>query len=124
MAVTPTLPLEIGDKRYTLEFPLAAVVKAEEKIGRSLKAASDWFCAPAKDIPALLEAGLSRHHPDITPEEISSICECINPESYAEFAEALGALAFPRFTARYRENLEKLRAKGTEPGKAESVAAP
>jgi hypothetical protein len=37
----------------------------------------------------------------------------LSPESYAEFAEALGSLAFPRFTARYKESLEKLAKLGT-----------
>ncbi len=107
------MTLSVDGVPYTLEFPLSAVVKAEEKIGRSLKSPGDWFTAPAKDIPALLEAGLSRHHPDVTPEAIAAICDRLDPESYATFAEALGALAFPRFTARYKENLEKLRAAET-----------
>jgi hypothetical protein len=121
-AVTPHLTLEVDEKKYLVEFPLPAVITAEEKIGRSLKSPADWFCAPAKDVPALLEAGLSRHHPDVTAEDIQAICDRLNPEAYAEVTEALGALAFPRFTARYKENLEKLQAKGQSP-KAESADA-
>lgn len=124
-AVTPHLLLRIGEKEYRIEFPLTAVIQAEAKIGRSLKNPGDWFGAAAKDIPALLEAGLSRHHPDVAQAEVFAICDQLNPEAYAEFAEALGTLAFPRFTARYKENLEKLKAKGAakegEAGKAESA---
>lgn len=30
LAVNPPLPLHVGDKRYSIEFPLAAVAQAEE----------------------------------------------------------------------------------------------
>jgi hypothetical protein len=73
LAVRPTMTLSIDGTPYILEFPLTAVVIAEAKIGRSLKSPGDWFTAPAKDIPALLEAGLSRHHPDVSPAEIDAI---------------------------------------------------
>lgn len=107
-AVIPSLLLKLDDSQsYTVEYPLSAVIAAEEKLGRSLKAAADWFCAPAKDVPALLEAGLRRHHPDITPEEVQSICDRLNAEAYTELTEALGALNFPAWLARFKENLAK-----------------
>jgi hypothetical protein len=120
LVVKQPLILKTAEREYVIEFPLSAVIKAEEKLGRSLKAPADWFGAPAKDIPALLEAGLSKHHPDVTPEEIQAICDGISPEAYTEFTEAIGAVAFPRWLARFKENLEKL--KGTSP-KAPSVDA-
>jgi hypothetical protein len=122
LAVKRPLILKTNDREYTIEYPLSAVIKAEEKLGRSLKSPADWFGAPAKDIPALLEAGLSTHHPDVTPEEIKAICDGISPEAYTEFTEAIGAVAFPRWLARFKENLEKVKA-GTSP-KAPSVDVP
>jgi hypothetical protein len=122
LAVKRPLILKTNDKEYTIEFPLSAVIMAEEKLGRSLKTPADWFGAPAKDIPALLEAGLSKHHPEVTAEEIKEICDGISPEAYTEFTEAIGAVAFPRWLARFKENLEKLKA-GASP-KAQSVDAP
>jgi hypothetical protein len=113
LAVKQPLILKTAEKEYLIEYPLSAVIKAEEKLGRSLKTPADWFGAPAKDIPALLEAGLSKHHPDVTPEEIQAICDGLSPEAYTEFTEAIGAVAFPRWLARFKENLEKL--KGTSP---------
>lgn len=95
-AVIPTLALVVGEKSYTVEFPLAAVVQAEEKTGTSLKEFSSWLHLPIKHIPAVLEAGLSKHHPDVTPEEIQSICDRLNPEALDEVHYALCKLAFPR----------------------------
>ena len=112
LAVCPTMGLQIDGTEYVLEFNLAATIQAEEKLGRSLKSPGDWFTASAKDIPALLEAGLSRHHPDVTPAEITAICDRMSPEMCGTFAEALGALAFPRFTARFKENLERMQKAG------------
>lgn len=63
----------------------------------------------------LLRAGLLKNHPDISDEDIAEICDHLNPESIASFAEAFGALAFPLFTAKWRENVNKLRAKGESP---------
>ena len=115
-AVIPSLLLQVGETTYTVEFPLPAVIAAEEKLGRSLKAPADWFCAPAKDVPALLEAGLRRHHKGITSEEVQAICDHLNAEAYTELTEALGALNFPGWLARFKENLE--RAKGDKSPKA------
>ena len=114
-AVKPTLVLLVEGKEYTVEYPLSSVIKAETKLGRSLKSPADWFCAKAEDLPALLEAGLGKHHPELTTEEVQAICEGIGPETYTEVTEALGALNFPHFLARYQEGLEKARKGGALP---------
>lgn len=102
-AVLQRMQLIVGDKTYTIEFPLPSVMAAEVKLGRSLKTPHDWFCAEAKDIPALLEAGLKRHHPDVTPEDVLAICDGLNAESYVEITEALGAMNFPKWLEKFRE---------------------
>jgi hypothetical protein len=103
--------LQVGDVSYTIEYPLTSVMKAEEKLGRALKSPSDWFCAQAKDIPALLEAGLAKHHPNVTPEEVQAICDGLSAEAYVEVTEALGALNFPKWLERFKETLEKSQGK-------------
>lgn len=106
-AVIPSLTLQVDNRAYTVEFPLSAVVSAEEKTGRSLKSLSDWFQVPTKNIPALLEAGLSKHHQDVTPEEIASICDRLNPEALDEVHYALCKLAFPKSMAALEERQSK-----------------
>jgi hypothetical protein len=113
-AVIPALTLKVEGREYTVEFPLSAVIKAEEKLGRSLKSPKEWFEVPSRDIPALLEAGLSKHHKDVTPEELQSICDRLNPEALDEVLYALCRLAFPKYVAVLEENLAKARA-GTSP---------
>lgn len=110
-AVLQRMWLVAGEKTYTVEFPLTAVMRAEEKLGRSLKTPGDWFCAQAKDIPALLEAGLAKHHPDVTEEDVKAICDGLNAEAYVEITEALGALNFPKWLERFKENLEKAKTR-------------
>jgi hypothetical protein len=116
LAVKPRLLLNVDGKPYELAFPLAAVAAAEEKLGRSLKSPSDWFTVNAKELPVMLEAGLSN---TIPPEEIQAICDRLDPEMYSEVVQAIGALAWPKFTQRYLESIEKL--KGKSAPKAESA---
>lgn len=107
-AVIPTLLLKVSGREYTVEFPLSAVIQAEEKTGRNLKSLSDWFALPTRDIPAILAAGLSKHHPDVTEDELRDICDALNPEALDEVQYALCKLAFPRSMTR----LEETRGKG------------
>lgn len=106
-AVIPSLSLVVGEHLYTVEFPLPAVIQAEEQIGRSLKSLSDWFALQAKDVPDILRAGLLKHHPDIKSEEIQAICDQLNPEALDEVLYALCNLAFPRRMALIEENRVK-----------------
>lgn len=106
-AVIPSLSLVIGQKLYTVTFPLSAVAKAENVTGKSLKSLPDWFNLETKDIPAVLEAGLYMHHPDIDAADICAICDQLNPESLDEVLYALCSLAFPRRMKAYEEHREK-----------------
>jgi hypothetical protein len=118
-AVIPSLTLKVDSREYTVEFPLSAIVQAEDKTGRSLKSLSDWFQVPTKDIPAILQAGLSKHHPDVKPEDITAICDRLNPEALDEVQYALCKLAFPRSMAA----LEERNAKGLASPNGQSVDA-
>ncbi len=108
-AVIPSLALRVAGKEYTVEFPLSALIRAEEKTGHSLKSLKDWFDLSSRDVPAVLEAGLSKHHADIKPEDVQAICDALNPEALDEVLYALCKLAFPRRMA----ELEAKTAKGT-----------
>jgi hypothetical protein len=106
-AVIPSLLLTVGDVSYTVEFPLTAVIQAEEKTGKSLKSLNEWFNLQAKDVPAVLAAGLSKHHPDIEPGAVQAICDTLNPEALDEVLYALCKLAFPRRMAFIEEHSAK-----------------
>jgi hypothetical protein len=100
-AVIPNLNLQVAGKEYTVEFPLSAVIVAESKLGRSLKSFQEWWEMKAEDVPVILQAGLSKHHPNVTPEDIQAICNQLNPESVNIVRYALCKLAFPRVMARW-----------------------
>lgn len=119
-AVIPSLALTVGGGTYTVEFPLSAVIQAEEKLGRSLKNPSDWFNLASKDVTAVLEAGLSKHQPDIAAKLAVDIGGALNPEALDEVQYALVKLAFPRYVAK----LEELQAKAREAGGTASPNAP
>jgi hypothetical protein len=108
------MSLVVGGTSYTLAFPLAAVIDAEEKLGRSLKTPADWFNAPAKDVPVLLRAGLAKHHPSISEHEVAAITDELTPEAVIEITNALGTLAFPRFVEKFEENLRFAREKAAQ----------
>jgi hypothetical protein len=110
-AVIPSLLLKVEERDYTVEFPLSAVILAEEKLGRPLKSLQDWFSLASKDIPAVLQAGLQKHHPDIQPGDVTRICDTLNPEALDEVLYALCKLAFPRRMAALEESIAK--GKGT-----------
>lgn len=105
-----TMPLTVGGTTYQLCYPFSSVILAEQKTGRELKDARDWFGMPFKDLPAILEAGLSRFHPEVTPEQIKEWLDGFNPETCNNFVSGLAALAWPEFTRQVQELQEKARA--------------
>jgi hypothetical protein len=116
-AVIPSLLLKVNGEtaqEYVVEFPLPAVIEAEEKVGHSLTTVQDWFCLKPKDIPIVLEAGLRKHHPDVTAETVQAICANLNPEALDEVHYALCKLAFPRIMAAI-EQAKKDEAEGKAP---------
>src|SRR6185312_13736469 len=102
-AVIPSLKLQLEGKEYRVEFPLSAVIVAEEKLGRSLKSLQDWFALKAKDISVVLEAGLLKHHAEEAASVTALIGDRLNPEALDEVQYALCKLAFPRVMARIEE---------------------
>ena len=112
--VIPSLLLKVEDREYIVEFPLSAVIEAEEATGRSLKSLGDWFDLKSKDVPALLQAGLRKHNDGVNVLDVAQeICDRLNPEALDEVLYAMCKLAFPRRMAALEESREKA-AKGVK----------
>jgi hypothetical protein len=99
-AVIPSLTLKVDGKEYTVRFPLSAIIRAEEKIKKSLKYFVEWHELAPSDVPLVLEAGIAENHGDVTAE-IAAICERLNPEALYEIRYALCKLSWPRAMADY-----------------------
>jgi len=106
-AVIPSLLLKVDGREYIVEFPLSAIIRAESKTDKPLKSLQDWLNLQAADVPSILEAGLSKHHPEVTAEELTAICDQLNPEALDEVLYALCALAFPRRMAALEARAQK-----------------
>lgn len=106
-AVNPMLLLKVDGQNYTVIFPLSAVAQLEDTIGRPMRTPQAWLGLPAKDVHAVLQAGLAKAHPDVSAAVATQVCEGLNPESLCEVLYALTKLAFPKFM----EELEKRTAK-------------
>ena len=117
-AIFPTLKLSVDDKEYTLCFPIPAVIAAEEASGHSLKTLHDWLNIEIKHIPAVIRAGLSKYHAQISETEVQNIIGNLTPEAVDEVHYALCKLAFPRAMA-----LLESKAKETSSPNAQSPAA-
>lgn len=107
LAAVPALLLTVDGEPFRIEFPLRAVAVLEEELGRPLRTPQAWLGLPAKDIPAVLAAGLTKHHADVAEKLTDTICENLNPEGLDEVLYALCRLAFPRYIARFEEHQAK-----------------
>jgi hypothetical protein len=105
LATKPLLLLKKdAEEVFTVEFPLSAVVAAEEKLGRSLKWVSDWYELKWTEVPTVLHAGLLKHHPEVTLETITAFCEELGAEGVLEVRHALICLNFPRTIQKVMSN--------------------
>lgn len=110
-AVSPALLLKVDGNNYTVSFPLSAVAQLEEAIGRPMRTPQAWLGLPAKDVQAVLKAGLQRVQGEEVAQKLAvQICDGLNPEAMCEVLYALTKLAFPKFM----EELEK-RTKAKSP---------
>ena len=62
LTVKQPLTVRVDGMDYRVEFPLSAVIRLEDKLGRPMRAPADWFKMQTKELPAVLEAGLSKCH--------------------------------------------------------------
>jgi hypothetical protein len=93
----PSLLLKVDGKDYTVTYPLSAVAQLEEQLQRPLRTPQGWLGLPAKDLPAVLAAGLSKHNDADTARTVAAaVSEGLNPEGLCEVLYALAKLAFPK----------------------------
>jgi hypothetical protein len=111
LAVRPRLEIKIEDKQYTVEYPLSAVIAAEEKAGRSLKSLSEWFEIKLTEVAHVLHAGVVKHHPEVSFAEIEKFCEELGAEGVLAVRHALICLNFPRTM----EEIAKRQQSGASP---------
>jgi hypothetical protein len=71
------------------------VIAAETSLGRSLKSLSEWFELKWQDIAHVLHAGMSKHHPEVTLEEVKTFCDDLGAEGVLAIRHALICLNFP-----------------------------
>ena len=109
--VFPVFKLNVDNREYTVCFPVSAVIKAEETIGHSLKSLKDWIGLEIKHLGALLLAGLSKHHPDVSIDLVNQILDCLTPEAVDQVHYALCKLAFPKAMAAIEEQ-QQAKSKG------------
>ena len=109
IAVRETKIVRIGEREYTLTFPVAAVVVLEQKLGRSMKHSTDWFRIKAEEVQPCLEAGLTHHHPEEAATVAAEICNTLDPEAIDSVVDALCATACPKAWGRLLEEMAKAR---------------
>lgn len=101
--------IRVGGKDYALVFRLPIVAALEEKLGRSMKSAADWLRIQTKEVPAVIEAGLTDYHPNDAKSVAETICSTLDPEEIEHVIDALCVAACPKAMARLQEELEKYR---------------
>lgn len=112
----PVFEVFLGEKKYTLAFPLKSVVTIEEKLGKPMRQLRDWLEIQPKDMPAIIEAGLARFHAETAESDAAEIISMLPSEQIDELHYALCKLAFPKSL----EKLEEFRKNQAESPNVES----
>lgn len=118
IAVKERKIFRMDGRDYALVFPLPVVVALEEKLGRSMKLAVDWFRIETHEVQAVLEAGLSSLHPEEAREIAQKVADALDPEEIGTVIDGLCAAACPKAMAKIEAAMAKAReraAKGLEP---------
>jgi hypothetical protein len=89
--------LDIGGRHYTLVFDMEAIAAFEDATDKSIFTVAQQLGNPAEPpklslLGSLLQAGLSRHHPDVTRADAMAMFT--DPATRDALAEAF-ALAMP-----------------------------
>ena len=99
----------VGEKDYSLVFTVPVIAALEEKLGRSLKGAADWFRIKTSEVRDILEAGFTKHHPEEAADIADTICNLLDPEEIENVIDGLCAAACPKAMARLELEIEKAR---------------
>ena len=111
IAVKERKIIRVGDRDYSLVFPVPVVAALEETIGRSMKSTADWLRIQTKEVQAVLEAGLSHYHPQEAKDLAATLCTMLEPEEIENVVDALCVAACPKGMARLKEEIEKARVR-------------
>lgn len=108
MAVKSQNKICVNEREYELVFSFPVVAALEEKLGRSMKSAADWVRTQTKEVPDILEAGLSHLYPEEAKAVADSICNTFPPEEIEHVIDFLCVAACPKAMARLKEQMEKI----------------
>ena len=111
IAVKQPKIFRVDGNDYALLFTVPAVAELEEKLGRSMKSATDWLRIQTKEVRDILEAGFTHYHPDEASIVADAICTCLEPEELEKVIDALCVAACPRAMAKLQEEMEKVRVR-------------
>lgn len=109
IAVKQPKVFRVDGVEYRLEFPVAAVAALEEKLGRSMKSASDWLRMQVMELPAVLFAGLTRNHPNEAQQIATAICDNLGPEDIEIVIDGLCVAAHPKAMERLQQQIDAAR---------------
>jgi len=107
---------------YKLVYDYRAIARAEESVKVDLKSFEAWKKITSAMTPQLVHAGLAKHHPEVTLDQIQ---DKLNPGVQRPLQEALFDALFPGVMdtiRKLRAEEEKSRATGASPN-AESGAS-
>jgi hypothetical protein len=89
---------------YKLQYDYAALKQFEDVAGIDLKDVAQWKNVKSHMMPALVHAGLGRHHPEITINEVAGF---LHPSTQTAVQDAVFELIFPGLIDKIREAQEK-----------------
>lgn len=90
--------------QYKLVYDYAAIKAAEDTTGIDLKDVREWSKVKSQHMPALVHAGLRRHHPEVTVDDVNRF---LSPASQTAIQDAIFELLFPGLIAKIQEAKSK-----------------
>jgi hypothetical protein len=96
----PVLEVFIDSVKYTICYPVPALIAAEKATGLKLKSLQHWLEVPAEHIPAILKCGFSKYHADLDAAALDALVDAIvtnmTAEDFDHLHYLLCKLAFPK----------------------------
>ncbi len=111
IAVKERKIFRLGERDYSLTFTVPVVAALEEKLGRSMKGAADWFRIQTREVQDVLAAGFTHYHPDEAGDVAKQICDALDPEELETVIDALCVAACPKAMARLKVEIEKAQSR-------------
>lgn len=99
----------VGERDFSIAFPLPMVAELEDKVGRPMRSPSDWLRVKTSEVQAILEAGFKHYHPTEAGSVATQISETLDPEGIETVIDALCWAACPKAMGRLQEEMDKAR---------------